>query len=129
MIIAGGSLLGPETAGRGEAYDLDYGATQAMGEAEAEGDVTVIPAAADGTDQSAIINDTLANATTSIVMLEEGEFWIATNIIIPTGKTLVGAGQSLTSLNVLPSFGPLGPPDGNNASIVVGDGAGLADLT
>jgi Ca2+-binding RTX toxin-like protein len=85
----------------------------------------VIPLVADGTDQAALINQMLATSSASVLKLPAGHFWIGSPIHVPEGKTLIGAGQGLTTLSVLASL----DPRVDNRAIVLGDGAGLADLT
>ncbi len=88
-------------------------------------DAVLIPVVADGTDQSALINQMLATSSASVLRLPEGHFWIGSNIYIPEGKTLVGAGQGLTTLSILASF----DQTIDNRAIVLDDCAGLSDLT
>jgi Ca2+-binding RTX toxin-like protein len=90
-----------------------------------DGGEETIPVVADGTDQSALINSYLANSSASVLRLPAGDFWIGDYIIIPAGKTLVGAGQDQTILHLLDTF----DPGVDNRTIQIGDGAGLADLT
>ena len=90
-----------------------------------DGIVTLV-LAADGTDQSAAINAALASSTATVVMLPPGEYCIAAAIVIPPGKSLVGAGQDLTTIRMLDSYSA--GPDALQA-IQVGDNARLANLT
>lgn len=106
--------------------DGDGGWAEASATVNVTGDgVATIPVVADGTDQSAIINAALANSDSSVLMLPAGEFWIASSIFIPKGKTLVGAGQDLTTVKVLPDFGPLP----GWSALVAQSNTRLADLT
>jgi Ca2+-binding RTX toxin-like protein len=90
------------------------------------GNVTIIPASPTGADQTAEINAALAADDTDVVQLGEGDFWVSAAIVIPDGKTLIGAGRDLTTINTLPNFGPL--PRGNG-SIVLQDDATVQALT
>ncbi|HYD37117.1 MAG TPA: hypothetical protein VEA60_05860, partial [Allosphingosinicella sp.] len=92
---------------------------------EAPDEPVLIPVVADGTDQSALINLMLATSTASVLELPPGDYWIGSNIYIPEGKTLVGAGQGLTTLHFLATF----DAHVDNRAIVLGDRAGLSDLT
>ena len=52
-------------------------------------------------DQTPAINAALNNAAVGEVILPAGTFWIATPIIVPTGKGFRGAGVGVTILNLL----------------------------
>jgi Ca2+-binding RTX toxin-like protein len=86
--------------------------------------VTVIHPSDDGTDQSAYINDAIANSTTDTIVIPEGNYWISHTIFVPPGKTLMGMGQDKTIINVLDDFGPL---PGHGAITV--ESATLSDLS
>jgi len=85
--------------------DGDGGSTTSSATVEFATDGIVhVPVVADGTDQAAIINSVLATSNASVVVLPAGEFMIGTNIVVPEGKTLIGAGRDGTVLKVLPTF-------------------------
>lgn len=88
----------------------------------------LIPIVADGTDQSDEINAYLANSSATVLQLPPGEYCIASSIIVPDGKTLLGSGEDATSIKFLPEFGGGMLPAGNSG-ILIGSNAGLADLT
>jgi hypothetical protein len=67
--------------------------------------MTLIPVAADAvTDDSTIINAALADPTITTVELPAGVVGLGSAIVIPSGKTLMGAGRELTTLLALPTF-------------------------
>ena len=55
-------------------------------------------------DAAATIQAALDNPRVTCVMLPAGEFGIGTTIVIPSGKTLMGAGKDLTTLVALEDF-------------------------
>lgn len=65
-----------------------------------------------GTDDAVAINAALNDPTTSTVQLLAGAFSTATTIIVPSGKTLLGAGRGATIITRMnadvtePGFGP-----------------------
>jgi hypothetical protein len=67
--------------------------------------MTLIPVTADAlTDDSTIINAALADPAITTVELPAGVVGVGSAIVIPSGKTLMGAGRELTTLLALPSF-------------------------
>lgn len=67
--------------------------------------ITVIPCAADGvTDDTAIINATLADADVSIAMLPAGTIMVTSSVRVPSGKTLMGAGVGRTTIKAKTGF-------------------------
>lgn len=67
--------------------------------------MTVVPVIADGaSDDSDIINATLADPSTTVAELPPGTIALGSAIVIPSGKTLAGAGRELTTLQALPTF-------------------------
>src|SRR5687768_281167 len=73
---------------------------------------TITPAGivADGqTDNSAVIQAALDDPDVTCVVLPEGEIGIASTITIPSGKMLIGAGTTLTTIVALDGFTTSGP--------------------
>jgi hypothetical protein len=84
-----------------------------------------------GEDAAATIQAALDNPRVTCVVLPPGEFGIGTTIIIPSGKTLMGAGKDSTTLVALDDF--QSPPGiACPGAMIFADGASdvtISDLT
>jgi Ca2+-binding RTX toxin-like protein len=66
-----------------------------------------IEAGPEGTDHAALINSALADPGVTAVVLGAGLFAVATAIVIPSGKSLTGAGSGLTTIKAAADFAPV----------------------
>ena len=73
--------------------------------------ITIGPGGGDG-NVAALINAALADPATTKVVLEAGTFLLSEPIVIPSGKTLEGAGRDLTILKPAPDFTRSAPGEG-----------------
>ena len=81
-------------------------------------------------DLAALINAALQDPAIDTVILEPGLFLLHSSIIVPSGKSLVGAGQGQTILQAAQDFQIIGPSD--NAVVVTeryATGVSLSDFT
>ena len=81
-------------------------------------------------DLAAIINAALQDPMIDTVILEPGLFLLHSSIIVPSGKSLVGAGQGQTVLQAAQDFQIIGPSD--NAVVITerfATGVSLSDFT
>lgn len=77
---------------------------------------TVIIAPAAGLDLAAAINAALADPAVTTVVLTAGEFLLHSSVIVPSGKTLIGAGRDLTVLRAAADFQII---DQSNNAVVI----------
>jgi len=69
-------------------------------------------------DLAAAINAALADPTVTTVVLGAGEFLLHSSVIVPSGKTLIGAGRDATILRAAADFEII---DSSNNSVVISE--------